>query len=301
MNKEINIALISTPNHYLKFVATTLESIYRNKNKKYNYNIYIFTTWKISDIDKEKLNNHYDTNFNIKFIEINEKAAYSEYKNLKEKDYIVYDRLILWDYLRNVDKLLYMDCDIIVDWDISKLYEIDLWDNIVWAARDSINWSNYSKKYLKKYFNAWILLINLKLWNQEKIWERILDDINNNESEYTFHDQDWLNYVLKDKRKEISPKWNGVQTCLFFNNTQYDKEQYWDVKHPLIYHFAWWHYRPWWKLFCVHPHREKYFKYVFKTNYWSYKDIFLFIWRIFTWNIIIRTIYKTLQQYFWNS
>lgn len=299
MNKEINIALVSTPNHYLKFVATTIESIYRNKNKKYNYNLYIFTTWKISDLDREKLNNNYDTNFHIKLIEIDEKSAFFQYKNLKEKDYIVYDRLILWDYLDTIDKLLYVDCDIIVNWDISELYEIDLCDNVIWAARDSINRSNYNKNYIDKYFNAWILLINLKLWNQEQIWKKILNDINNNEQKYAFHDQDGLNYVLKNRWKEISPKWNWLQTCIFFKNTQYSQDQYYDVKHPIIYHYAGWHYRPWWKRFCVHPNQIKYFKYVFKTNYRSYKDILLFIWRILTWNIFVRTIYKILQQCFW--
>jgi hypothetical protein len=41
--KEINIALVSTPNCYLKYMATALESVYYNRNKNYNYNVYLFT------------------------------------------------------------------------------------------------------------------------------------------------------------------------------------------------------------------------------------------------------------------
>ena len=260
--------------------------------------MYIFSPWEISDLDKEKLNNNYDNNFSLKFITINENEEFSQYKNLQKRHYIFYDRLIFWNYI-DVDKLLYMDCDIIVDWDISELYNIDIWNNAVCAVRDSINWSVYNEKHIKKYFNAWILLINLKLRKQEKIWEKILSNIDKNDSKYAFHDQDWLNYVLENKRKEISPTWNWIQTCIFLRHTQYDKDQYYDVKHPVIYHFAWWHYRPWWKRFCVHPNRRKYFKYIFKTNYWEYEDVFLMFRRIITWNLMVRLFYKILQHCFW--
>jgi lipopolysaccharide biosynthesis glycosyltransferase len=150
-------------------MATALESVYYNRNKNYNYNVYLFTLWKATDLDKKKLNNGYDASFHIKFIEIDEKV-FSQYKNLKKKIYVYCIRLIIWNYLYNVDKILYMDCDIVVNWDISELFFMDLWNNVVWAAKDCINWSNYAgKKTLKRYFNTGVLLINLNLWKKKNI------------------------------------------------------------------------------------------------------------------------------------
>ena len=299
--KEINVALVSTPNYYLKYMAATIESIYYNRNKNYNYNIYLFTLWKVTDLDKKKLDNKYDADFHIKFIGIDEKIFF-QYKNLKNNNYVYYIRLLIWDYLDNVDKVLYMDCDIVVNWDISELFFTDLWNNVIWAAKDCINWSNYGgeKKILKRYFNTGVQLINLNLWKEKNIWKKILNEINNNESIYGFWDQDGINYVLDWQIKAISSKRNWMWwNKIWYKESQYTKNEYKELNNPVIVHYAGDTNRPRKWLICLHPYRYLYFKYIFKTKFWDYSDISMFLLRIFSSNFIIRYIGKIAITIWW--
>ena len=296
--KVINICLCTKDDYYIKYVASLLASLSNYKNKDYSYNIYILW-WEFSKNTQNSLN-EIDKDFCIKYISFNEISVFEKYSNVPKKDYIYLYRLFIWDYIKEVDKIIYMDSDIIINWDISELFNINLWDNIVWAAHDCINWSQYSKEKLIHYFNSWVLLIDLNKWNKENIWHRVLQVLNDRKNEFAlWQDQCGLNYVLDRQRKLISPKWNWINMSTFTNKgTQYTKKEFHELRHPTIVHYAWWQHRPWWWFLCVHPKRYLYYKYIFRTKFWDISDVCKFPLKILTSNFIIRFLYKLARLLF---
>lgn len=167
---EINICITTTVDKYLKYTASLIQSLLDNLNPNFQYNIYILSNNKIHKKTQNKILWIKNNKINISYIYINENIL-KWYNNLKNK--ILLYKLILPDYI-NKDRILFMDCDTIITWDISRLYSIDLWNNIIAASKDCTLWDTPILKYynVDKYFNAWIQVINLKKWREYEIWKK---------------------------------------------------------------------------------------------------------------------------------
>lgn len=109
------------------------------------------------------------------------------------------------------------------------------------------------------YFNAGVLLINLKKWREEHIYEKSIEFLRNNSESIVNHDQDVLNVVCGKKTKMLSYTWNTMN-YFFMKNFQlsqdrvlkiYQKEEQTNVIDPTIIHFAS-RPKPWERL-CIHP------------------------------------------------
>ena len=193
-----------------------------------------------------------------------------------------------------------MDHDTIVRWDISELYFTDLWENILWAAKDCILWENpILKEYdVKEYFNAWIQLINLKKWKEKNIKDKALRFLNNNFKYLKIHDQDTLNIICKNEWLCISPKWNSIVAEWFhLKKVQYSKNEYKESLKPLVIHYTWFFHKPWKWIICLHPDWNLYFKYLKRTKYREKSDFKMYIQRCITSNIVSRCIIKSLMYF----
>ena len=297
----INICIATTCNKYLKFAASFLESLYEHLNSKYKYHLYFLSNEIVNEDIKNKLFYKKIENFEVTFIHIDEKKIFWKYENLKNRLNIILYRWLLSDYI-NEDRILFMDHDTITRWDISELYFTDLWDNIIWAAKDCVLWDvPILKEYgIKKYFNAWIQLINLKKRKEEDLKNRALKFVDSNFKNLWIPDQDTLNILLKDERLPISPKWNWIwRDKIWYRESQYTNEEYKELNNPIVVHYAGDTHRPWKWWICLHPYRYLYFKYIFKTRYREYSDFFMFIFRIFSSNIIMRYIGRMIITILW--
>lgn len=167
---------------------------------------------------------------------------------------------------KDIKKFLYLDCDIIVRDDITKLFSYDIGDKIIGAIR------NYEfKEHLRNidlpidtpYFNAGVLLINKKMWEQFNITNKVINYINDNPGKLILWDQDALNAVLFKDWYELPLKWN-VRTTMF--NFTYElagaknegefKEL---LQNPAIVHFTT-NIKPW-NYFSKHSYKSEYEKY----------------------------------------
>lgn len=113
-------------------------------------------------------------------------------------------RLFLHKLLKNIDKIIYIDCDIICEeLDIKELFDHNL-GNYPLAAVLDYGMICHNKKYLAsigvsetKYFNAGVLLLNMAWFkeNGNKLLEIMIAELQNN-SKLKFADQDVLNIVF---------------------------------------------------------------------------------------------------------
>lgn len=113
-----------------------------------------------------------------------------------------YYRLFISDILpSDIDKVLWLDCDIIVAGDLKELWNEGISDSAVGVVPDFENNNVRVMNRLKYdaaygYFNAGVLLINLKYWRRENIIPIFTNYISDHYENLYYHDQDVLNYVF---------------------------------------------------------------------------------------------------------
>ena len=177
-----------------------------------------------------------------------------------------YLRLLAPSLLPHIGKALYLDCDLIVNGDISELWNLDITDYAVAAVHDAILSYHIVKGYLgydywqDGYFNSGVLLMNLKYWREHGLQQKLVDYLNTHK--VSLPDQDALNVILHGCVKWIHPKWNchvgyfAFPPLVPLSEKKYIKELWSGAK---IVHFTG-PTEPWYKE-CVNPYKKVYLKY----------------------------------------
>lgn len=155
----------------------------------------------------------------------------------------------------NVEKVIYLDCDVIVKQDIQELWRHEL-DEYPIAAIENISGSTYKASRLEQndYFNSGVMLINLKEWRKKGIPEQVRNFKIQHPELISTNDQCALNGVFKGHWKRLPQKWN-MQSGLYRQSRQVkevfkreSEEAIWD---PAIIHYIGWS-KPWITP-CYHP------------------------------------------------
>lgn len=177
-----------------------------------------------------------------------------------------YLRLLAPSLLPYIDKALYLDCDLIVNGDISELWNLDITDYAVAAVHDATLSYHIVKPYLgydywqDGYFNSGVLLMNLKYWRERGLQQKLVGYLNTHK--VSLPDQDALNIILHGSVKWIHPKWNchvgyfAFPPLVPISEKKYIKELWSGAK---IVHFTG-PTKPWYKE-CVNPYKKVYLKY----------------------------------------
>lgn len=198
-----------------------------------------------------------------------------------------YYRLLIADILpKEVDRVLYLDCDIIVNDSLEELWNIDMTGKAI-AASPQIG-SGHDCERLgypieDGYFNAGVTLMNLAYCRENGVTEELLKYAAVNHDKLRFNDQDVLNGVLHNRGIHILPQWNMTSACYVFElNKRGDKRNgvvindYAAAKanirergmNPCIVHYV---SKPKpWSDNCVHPLYHLYYDYAAKTIHYCY-------------------------------
>ena len=126
-------------------------------------------------------------------------------------------RLFIPEKLNTIDKVIYLDGDILVNCNIEELWKIDIYDYCLGAVLDSektrmdyIN-TNYYKKIgfrVSTYFNAGALVINCKRIREEKDLLSNGFYVLRSFKYLAFADQDVLNLLFKENVLLLDGCWN---------------------------------------------------------------------------------------------
>lgn len=180
-----------------------------------------------------------------------------------------YYRLFLSRILPDViDKVIYLDCDIIVNSSIKELWNIDISEYAVGVVpdMDEGNLNIYRRlKYAPSYgyFNSGVLLVNLKYWREHDLLNSFLQFWRDYPERVVYHDQDILNCVLKDHKQLLPIKFN-VQTPALYKSVniswEYDVELEEALRSPVIIHYTTCD-KPWIRD-CQHPWKGLFYKYL---------------------------------------
>jgi len=220
--KKLHI-VVACDNHYIILLAALIKSIEANIRSGLPIEIHIIED-NVAKNSKTKLENSINkevttlvwhnmdkvipTGMNLPF----DRSSYP---------LNIYMRLFIPYFIpEEIEKVLYLDVDMIVQADITTVFETELGDNTIAAVQDPFiitfdnSWGgvfNYQALGFSgktKYFNTGLILMQTKKWREQDITNKVIECINNNKKFANYPDQYGLNVVLANQWLELNSLWN---------------------------------------------------------------------------------------------
>ena len=276
---KLNV-LYSTDNNYALHAAASIYSLLEHNSDFEEINLCIIDDDIAPDV-KDKLNTMISEFPNaivtfFPFEKLKPKLA------IKETWFasVGYARLMLSE-ITDVDKILYIDCDTIINASLEDLWNTDMSGYCVAGVQDNpaiYALTTVGMEKTDRYINSGVMLINMKLWKEKDIEAKMLEMIKNHNGFVFHHDQGIINGVCKGLIKILPPKFNTMSQFFLLNAKQikslYDIDTYYTqeeldeaVKNPVIIHYIRKFFdRPWMKD-CTHPLKNLYVEYLEKTPF----------------------------------
>lgn len=209
--------VFSSDDNYAKYLTVTILSIINARNKvhqSYPINFYILDLG-IEEKTKKYIDdivNNYQCN--TTYITVDEDEFREFPKSIGYISKSTYARLKLADYLPNIDKVLYLDVDILVMNSLLPLWETDISPAIIGACLDPFieyMHSDYKNTIgLNRddlYFNAGVILIDMKSWKKLNVFSKSLDILRSG-IHFEYQDQDILNIIFRKNVKLLDARYN---------------------------------------------------------------------------------------------
>lgn len=276
--------LIAPNNYYVMPGIVMLQSLF--KNNKEHIDIYILQ----SDLTDENCNKL------INFIKKNGGTPHiitipdTLFQNAPVSIHITkeaYYRLLAQEILPDsIDRVLYLDLDLIVTGSLSSLY----WQSFEYSNKEDYfvvcegpgvsqkEWKTYDILHIPheyRYFNSGVLLMNLKLLRETFDVNKIFNYIDENATKLTYHDQDTLNALFYDKVKYVD--WHIYNQTILHIKNKHEAEQ--RLKDAVIIHYAgsdkpWnydyksWYFNLFWKYAKSVGYKKEYYQVLGKRFVW---------------------------------
>ena len=224
--KKLHI-VVASDNHYIILLAALIKSIEANIRLGQTIEIHVIED-NVNDSSKNKLKNSLNPQISSLVWHPMESVIPKGMNLPIDKSSYplnIYMRLFIPYFIpEEIEKVLYLDVDMIVQEDITTLFEQELEDKVIAAVLDpriitfDNSWGgilNYEALGLSgktRYFNTGLILMHTKRWREQDVTVRIIDCINNNKKFVNYPDQYGLNVVLANQWLELSPLWNHFST-----------------------------------------------------------------------------------------
>lgn len=270
--------LYCTDENYVWLAGISIISLMEN-NKQYKVNVYIIAD-KISDTSKEQLegleNSYNNLNIYIKDLPNLDELLGIKLNSGPYWSLSTYSRLFVGSILQDeIDKIIYLDCDIMVNDDLMPMWKSNMEDNWVGGCQDCISGLKWAAnlKTDDVYINAGVLCMNLKKMRDDNVENKCIKYIKARNGKIFFNDQTVINDLMHKKIKIFPAKYNVITPILINGykamrlkndyTNYYSEEEINDaIRHPILLHFVGGNYvgRPWIKG-CIHPYAKKFLGY----------------------------------------
>jgi lipopolysaccharide biosynthesis glycosyltransferase len=213
-----------------KYVVPTLvflESVKRSKRKTTRTSITVLVPQGSRKAMKvlEELSGE---DFSVKVLEV-ETAQFANLHKYKEKDDFVMAspsamfKFIIPLLFGHLDRILYIDTDLIVRKDLLELFMTSMEDKYLCAIPDL--WSPVTdREDIKKfqcYFNSGVMLMNLARIRKENLSEKLIET-KRNTTNFNLMDQDIFNEVCNGQMKPLDIKFNFLPVCYKRHKHRFD-------------------------------------------------------------------------------
>jgi len=258
------IICVACNDRYARHAAALIVSIRKHRNDDEEHVFYVLSD-RLSDESRRRFalmeqSHHCE----IHIIDIDD--VIFAHLPVWRQSYAAYFRLLMGSIIsKDVSKILYLDCDMIVRSSLAPLWTTDLTNHYAAAVAEGTAAAKmYSHLNLTGlYFNSGMILFNLDKYREDGLEEKILWRGEALAGKLYLSDQDLLNETFHDKTVFVPYRWNCNWTWEgqgyfhrsgFFN--VYTEEQFREeMKSPCIVHFC--GEKPW-KVCCLHPFKKLY-------------------------------------------
>ena len=212
--------MFAVDDNYAPFLCVALRSIIDNASTDYYYKVYILNTGLCEDNKKRivSIAEELSDDLSVDYVDVADRMDAIKDKTALRDYYTntTYYRIFIPSLFPQYDKILYLDSDMVFLDDISKLYNVDLGDNIFAAIHEEAMstfdaFGVYSEQFLgverMRYFNAGLLVINAVEYRKADVENAFINLM----TEHKFRvaqDQDYLNVVCKDRITYLDVGWN---------------------------------------------------------------------------------------------
>lgn len=229
---DLNI-LYQCDNNYAPYTGVSMTSLLRRNKECENIKVYILDDG-IDENNRKKLITTADRyKREIEFIPASEIVQYIKECGMPKYrgGYTTYLKLFVGNYFKNegveLERLLYIDSDTLILGNISGMTEIDMGNCILGMVCDSLTYK-FKNKYIgadeeEPYFNAGMVLFDMKKWMQENATERVKGHLLTERSSYANHEQDIINVVFRHRIMRLDEKYNFQPVHALYTPEQYYK------------------------------------------------------------------------------
>jgi lipopolysaccharide biosynthesis glycosyltransferase len=211
----------------------------------------------------------------------------------------------------DVQRVIYLDSDLLVCADLTRLWNHDLTGRLCLAVQDCSapymdsrqavpnfgecgpyigclepvpNFRALGLSPLAAYFNAGVLLLDLAGWRQADVSGQMLACLKEHKQHVRWWDQYAMNVVLAGRWGALDPRWNQgshIYRYPTWRQSPFDRQSY-DAQHddPYIVHFTTRH-KPW-RASCRHPLRQAFFDCMERTAWAG--------WQLPKWELLLEAI-----------
>lgn len=250
-----NIPIVfSTDNNYAPLLAVALRSLVDNGSMDNNYDVIVLSD-NVDYLNKEQLQKvvYEHANFSLRFVEVSGELNKLTFQfNNAQLSRATFMRLFIPKYLSLFEKVMYLDCDIVLRNDAAILYEYNIDGYMIGAVRDvhigevGKNRAEFNDYVIndvglgkvEDYFNAGVLLLNLKEIEKKYTSKELIDIAVSRK--WKWEDQDVLNNTCAGSVYYLPYNWNvfwvadNVTQHMMEMNIEYSEA----LLNPLLIHYA---------------------------------------------------------------
>lgn len=215
--KEITIVTVCD-NNFTMLLAVLLRSIEENHHTPERVVVYVVENG-MSKLNREKLEGSIVGDMlSLKWLKLKDVLPHNKVPfDSTTYPLNIYVRLFIPHFLPvSVKRAIYLDVDMVVLTDISKLWYLDIGDKTIAVAPEpngyvGDNIKNFEELGLPpkgRYFNSGLILFNMERWRENGTTESVLSVIRNNRNFVFYPDQYGLNVALANDWLSLDPRWN---------------------------------------------------------------------------------------------
>lgn len=270
MQDKIYHVTCSTDDKYAQHCAAMLCSLFENnQDKTFHLHLLINRLSQKNHESLEELCLRYANKLQIHVVDESPLEGV-QFRAKRPLTKAAYYRLLLPSILAGLDRVLYLDCDMIVLGDVAPLFELDLSDYALAACCDPMPFTDIHRLQLNhpvgtKTFCSGMMMINLAYWREHHCEATFLKFARKKREPVYLHDQDVFNYAFKGQWFQLPPKWNvsPMKVRIYDEGFRtFDYIEYYQS--PMIYHYCA-HIKPWYD--CMSPKRSYYLRYLKLSGY----------------------------------
>ncbi len=204
MGKAIPV-FFSTDSNYVPHLCATIASVARNCSHALDFKILSDTLPQVAKQNIVKSAQPHT----VEFFEINPSDFATFDVKLEHLSLAACYRYIIPKLCPDIDKAIYLDCDLIVLADLAELFNQNIDSLYAAVADDYVRKEHIASLGLGRYFNSGVLLLNLAKIRQDNLMEKFFRYSEELSGKSKYLDQDVLNLAFAEKVLWLHPKWNA--------------------------------------------------------------------------------------------